>query len=122
MTQAIFRSGNPIMVAHTPGSAVAAGDVVVINRYPFIAHKDIAANERGELSCGGGVYDFIKDGTSGPAIAVGEGVAWIDGSDLATDVLTANTHLGVCVEAAGASQAYVRAWHMPNIASTNVTT
>lgn len=122
MAEAIFRSGNPIMVAHTPGSAVTAGDVVVINGYPFIAHKDIAANARGELAAGGGVYDFLKDGSSGPDMAVGEGAAWIEADNLATDVLTGNVHLGVVVEAAGASAAAVRVYHNPNIASTNEST
>lgn len=122
MAEATFISGEPIMVDHTPSGAVAAGEVVVLNGYPFIAHRDIAANELGSLSAGGGVYDFLKDGTSGPAIAVGEGVAWIAGSNLASDVLTSNVHLGVCVQAASDSESLVRVYHRPNMASTNTTT
>lgn len=120
MAEAIFRSGNPIMVEYTPsGSDVDAGQVVVINGYPFIAHRDIADGELGALAAGGGVYDFLKDGTSGPAMAVGEGAAWIEADNLASDVLTGNVHLGVVVAAAGASVAAVRVYHNPNIASTN---
>lgn len=119
MAEATFVSGNPVMVDYTPGGNVSAGEVVVINGYPFIAHRDIAANTLGSLAAGGGVYDFIKDDTSGPAIAVGEGVAWIEGSNLATDVLTANVHLGVCVAASGANASPVRVYHNPNIGATN---
>jgi predicted RecA/RadA family phage recombinase len=58
MTEAIFlQDGDSI--DYTPGSAVAAGDVVVINGAVGIAKRAIAANDLGALaSCG--VFTMLK--------------------------------------------------------------
>ena len=51
MAEATFVHGNPVMVDYTPsGTTVSAGQVVVVNGYPLIAHKDIADGELGALS------------------------------------------------------------------------
>lgn len=114
MAKAVFVSGTYDTIYHTPSTAIAAGDVVVIGRRPYVAHHDIAANVMGSLASGGGVYDLEKDGTSGPAFTDGEEVYWIDADDLATDVAEDNSHFGAAVGAAGASVAVVRAIHQPN--------
>lgn len=72
--QAKLYHGTPLMVDHTPGSAVSAGDVVVQGDIPMVAHADIAANRKGALAAGGGVYQVVADG----AIAVGKYVVWDD--------------------------------------------
>jgi predicted RecA/RadA family phage recombinase len=72
VTYAKFRSGRPIQMPYTPGSAVSAGDVIVSGGAAFVAHVDIAANYQGEVACGGGVYQLTADG----AITPGQDVFW----------------------------------------------
>lgn len=118
--EARFVKGDTVKyIRHTPSGDIAAGEVVVIDGVPYVAHLAIPANVLGNLAAEGGEYELLKDGTSGPAIAQGEGVAWIEADNLATDVLTGNVHFGTCTEAAGASAATVRVLHRPNLASTN---
>lgn len=119
MAKAIFRGGNPVMMDYTPASAVAAGDVVIVGTRPCVAHKDIAANVLGALAIHGGIYDLVKDDTSGPDIAQGEEVAWITSTNLASDVITGNKHFGWALAAAGASASTVRTFHVPHGADTN---
>lgn len=76
MTEAIFKQdGNS--VDYTPGSAVTAGDVVVIGDRIGIAKKDIAASELGALAtCG--VFAMLK--VTG-AITDGQDLYWdVDGT------------------------------------------
>ena len=63
MPAVIMFHGNPLMVDYTPGSDVAAGDVVELGDVPFIAHNKISANELGALAAGGGVYKATSDGS-----------------------------------------------------------
>lgn len=72
MAQAKFVRGNPEFARYKPGSAVAAGDVVIVGDVVGIAHSAIAANQWGNLAVGGGIYEV----TSGAAIAVGAKVGW----------------------------------------------
>lgn len=60
VTYALFRSGSPVMADYTPGSAVTAGDVVIVSDLALIAHLDIAANALGSLATGGGIYSMPK--------------------------------------------------------------
>ena len=114
--KARFVHGNPIFIDHTPGGDISAGDVVVIGDRPYIAHKDMASGQlmKGALAAFGGVYDFEKDGTTGPTIDAGEEIFWIEGDKLATDVEAGNIHIGPAIEAAGTNVAVVRALHIPN--------
>ena len=123
MTQAILVSGNQqgLFQYAITTPALSAGDIVVLGGRPFVAVHDIPANTTGTLSGWGGIYKLPKDDTSGPAITIGEEVAWIDGSDLATDVITGNTHFGYAVGAAGASTTPVLVQHMPKGLATNPT-
>jgi len=65
-----FKHGNPLMVDHIPGSAVSAGQVVVVGEIPFVAHVDIAASRIGSLAMGGGVYECKADADLGPGVKV----------------------------------------------------
>lgn len=75
--QARFRHGSPLMVDYTPSEAVSAGQVVVIGHKPYIAHVDIAADEKGAVAAHGGVYEMLVDGNFGP----GENVFWDDATN-----------------------------------------
>jgi len=97
---ATFVHGDPLMVDHTPGSAVSAGDVVVLADTVRIAHRDIAANELGALAAEGGVYEVPKAAGGSTAIADGKKVYWDAGNSVIT--ATASTHK-VIGETVGAS-------------------
>lgn len=58
---ATFRHGDPVFVDYTPATAVNAGDVIVTNDTPRVAHLDIPANVLGALAAGGGVYEIVCD-------------------------------------------------------------
>ena len=94
MATATFRHGKPTMVDHTPGSKVNAGDVVVINDTPFIAHTDIAANVLGALAMRGGVYELPKASGSGTAINGGVQVYWDANNSQATTSSSGNKLIG----------------------------
>lgn len=96
-------------IDHTPGSAVAAGDVVVQGDLIGIAKRPIAANELGALSIEG-IFDFPKATGVGTAIAVGAIVYWdVADSEAKEDSETgANKQLGKVVAAAGDNDATVR--------------
>lgn len=96
-------------IDYTPGSAVAAGDVVVQGDLIGVAKRPIAANELGALSVEG-VYDFPKATGGGSAITAGATVYWDVADALAKtdDETGANKLLGKTVIAAGDSDASVR--------------
>ena len=97
--QATFRHGNPLMCDYTPGSAVAEGDVVVVGSLAGIAHRPIAANAKGSLACGGGVYQVTAAG----ALSAGAVVYWDDTANKVTG--TASTHKVFGYVAPGSSAA-----------------
>lgn len=72
MPMAKFVHGDPLHVDYTPGTAVAAGDVVLVGDLPLVANRNIAANEFGALAAGGGVYDMVANA----AVGEGEKVYW----------------------------------------------
>ena len=90
MGQADLRHGNPLMCDYTPGSAVTAGDVVVVDEVPCVAHSDIAASDLGALAVGGGVYQVTGDG----ALSAGAKVYWDDSEDKVTETARGNPHIG----------------------------
>lgn len=105
-----YRYGSVLMVPHTPSSAVAAGDVVVVDSEIRIAHSPIAANEAGELAAPAGtaVYEIQK--LSSDVVTDGLQLYWDAGNTRVT--ITASTHkkAGRAVGAAGAgvTTCYVR--------------
>jgi predicted RecA/RadA family phage recombinase len=116
MAQATFWHGNPIMVDYTPGSAVTAGDVVIIGDSAFIAHDDIAANTLGAVASFGGIYAVI----AGEAIATGKKVYWADSSNKVVETATGNKLFGMVVPAssAAADGDTVYVLHMPDLSGS----
>ena len=96
-------------IDYTPGSAVAAGDVVVLGDLIGISKRPIAANELGALSVDG-VFDLPKATGVGTAIAAGAIVYWdVGDSEAKEDSETgANKQLGKTAAAAGDNDATVR--------------
>lgn len=104
-----FAHGSTTMVDHTPGSAVSAGDVVVVGDHIRIAHLDIAANRQGALASAGGVYGVAGDA----AIASGKKVYWNAAASKVTE--TASTHkvFGRTVEACSGDTVVFNVQHDP---------
>jgi len=94
-------------VDYTPGSAVAAGDVVVQVSLVGIATKEIAANKKGALAVEG-VFDFPKAVLSTSAIPAGTICYWDAGNEVATPTSDSNKLLGKAVVAAAAAALTVR--------------
>jgi len=88
--QAQMRHGTPLMIDYTPSAAVSAGDVVVVGELPLVAHDDIAANAKGALAAGGGVYKVTADG----ALAAGVIVYWDDTNNKVTATTSGNKFFG----------------------------
>ncbi len=108
MATAIFvNDGNAI--DYTPGSDVAAGDVVVQEELVGVSKQPIAANALGALAVAG-VFDFPKTAGVGEAIAAGAKVYWdvADGVAKTDDETGANKLIGKTVAAAGDDDATVR--------------
>ena len=95
MPEATFLKGNPEFVDYTPGGAIAAGEVVVVGATPLVAHRAIAASEKGALASFGGVYFGVADG----AIGAGVAVYWNNTTNKFTVSTNtgANTHFGFAV-------------------------
>lgn len=110
--QARFIKGNYQTIDYTPVADVSAGDVIIDGDLTLIAHNDIAAGELGALAIDGGVYEAVKDGTSGPVFALGDWLYWDDSNNEAVASATSNAILGPAVEAAGTSDAAVRFLHV----------
>jgi len=106
-TATFIHDGNSI--DYTPGSAVAAGDVVVQGELVGVAKTPIAASARGALAIAG-VFDFPKATGASTAIAAGAKVYWDVGDTEAKedDESAANKLIGKVVAAAGDNDATVR--------------
>ena len=108
MATATFRHAGAA-IDYTPGTAVAAGDVVVQGELVGVANLDIVANALGALAVQG-VFDFPKATGGSTAIAAGAVVYWDVGDSEAKedDETGANKLIGKTVEAAGDNDATVR--------------
>lgn len=112
--------GQPHLTEFTAGADLAAGEVIAFGGAAAVVWPEPIANgASGSLAIHGGEWELVKDGSSGPAIDVGESVAWIAGSNLATDVTTGNLPFGPCTKAGGASAAVVTALLDPGRVSAN---
>jgi hypothetical protein len=101
--------GSTSMRDYTPGSAVAAGEVITIAPLQYIAHRDIAANELGALACPAGSAAYKVDLHATYDVADGAQVLY----DLTTGTAKAGgVHLGYAEGAAagtsGATYVMVR--------------
>lgn len=108
MPQATFVSKGTC-IDYTPGSAVAAGDVVVIVDLVAVAPVAIEANKLGSLQVEG-VWDFTKAAGSSTAIPAGTLVYWDDAENVAkADAESgANKLIGVVAKAAVDADVLVR--------------
>ncbi|MCE5280331.1 MAG: DUF2190 family protein [Planctomycetaceae bacterium] len=113
MARATFvQDGNS--VDYTPGSAVAAGDVIVQGTLVGIARTPIAASILGSLAVRG-IFDVVKAAVeiaAGAAVywdADGDPVGGTAGTGAATTTRTGNTFMGFAVAAAADTAATVRA-------------
>ncbi len=112
MAQADFYQGKPLMIDHTPGSAVTAGNPIVVNGNVRIPHSDIPANELGSVAVGGGVYRVNK--ASALAIDDGDIVYWVTASSHVNKTASGNTKFGRAVAAAAANDTTVLVHHQAN--------
>lgn len=94
------------IIDYTPGSAVSAGDVVVLGEIVAVATADIAANVLGTLDVEG-VFTFPKGVLSTDAITAGAKLYWDASGEVVTT--TASTHkvAGYAIAAAAAATATV---------------
>lgn len=94
-------------IDHTPGSNVAAGDVVVQGELVGVAKVSISANKLGALAVTG-VYDFPKASGASTAITAGANCYWNAGAQQATTTASGNKLIGKCVKAAADADTAVR--------------
>jgi len=96
-------------IDYTPGSDVAAGDVVVQGELIGVARTPIAASALGSLAVSG-VFDFPKATGGGTAITAGANVYWDAGDSEAKEDSEsgANKLIGKTIAAAGDDDATVR--------------
>lgn len=113
VTYAKYLHGEAVMVDHTPGSDVTAGDVVVTSATPRIAHKDIPSGVKGALAQMGGVYTFPK--TAGGSTAIGDNVLvyWDATNHVITTTSSGNKRLGYTVGASVDGDTTQRVFHHP---------
>ena len=106
-TATFTHDGNSI--DYTPGSDVAAGDVVVQGELVGVAKTPIAANALGALAVTG-VFDFPKATGGGTAITAGANVYWDVGDTEAKEDSEsgANKLIGKTIVAAGDDDTTVR--------------
>ncbi len=96
-------------IDYTPGSAVAAGDVVVLEDLIGVAKTPIAAAALGALAVTG-VFDFPKATGTGTGIDAGAKLYWNATAEQVekTDGTGTHKYLGKAVAAAGTTDATVR--------------
>ena len=106
MPQGVFVSSGEC-IDYTPGSAVAAGDVVVQGDLVGIATRPIAAGTTGALAVSG-IFDIVK--ASATVFTVGQKVYWDAANKVAvtTDGTGTNKLIGKAVAAAGSGLTTVR--------------
>jgi len=110
MAMATFRYGEPNMVAYTPGADVAAGDVIVTNATPRVAHVAIPNGTPGALAAEGGVYSMAGDA----AIAADKKVYWNNATSQVTETAGSLKVFGVTVSACSGAAALCDVRHDPS--------
>lgn len=103
-----------LMIDHTPGSEVAAGEVIVQNNVVGVAKRLIEANALGALAISG-VFDVVK--AQEAFATVGANIFWDEtgdpyngtiGDGAATATAVGNTWMGYVLETADATDETVR--------------
>lgn len=111
MPDTLYRQGEPLMVDHTPGTAVALGDVRLLTDIVLISHRPISANVKGAMAAGGGVYTVTGDA----AIAAGKKVWWNNTTKKITETATGNKVFGYTLTACAADNGTCEAVHRPEM-------
>jgi predicted RecA/RadA family phage recombinase len=99
-----FLHGDPLMIDHTPSSAVSAGDVVIVAGKACIAHTDIPADTLGAVAWPNGRAVYVVGETLTIQTDEGEtfapGITFYVESDTTTfsEVSTDNYEVGVMVD------------------------
>ena len=111
MTEAIMIQTG-LCLDYTPAAGVAAGQIVQLGDITGIAKSPIAASALGALAVNG-VYDIIKDGTTGPVFALLDPVFFNVVTRLAVRIpavagVSGVIYLGQCSKAAGTNEATVQ--------------
>jgi predicted RecA/RadA family phage recombinase len=101
--EAVFKQEG-LTADYTPASAVAAGEVVVLNSLVAVAKQPIAAGAKGAVALTG-TYSFTKK--SGDTFAIGAPLYWDDANNYMTSTSTTNTFAGFATVAAGADDTEV---------------
>jgi predicted RecA/RadA family phage recombinase len=113
MSDVYFKHGDPLMVDYTPGSAVTAGDVLVLEDVLRVAHLDIEASRKGALAAGGGVYEGPKASGDG-GWSDGDTIYWNATTKKFTKTADANKVFGPAVGDAADTDTTARVQHRPN--------
>ena len=103
-TSKFISDGNKL--DYTPGSAVSAGDVVVIGEIVASAPSAIAASTLGHVQIEG-IIRLPKDTGSGTALTQGTKVYWDAGNQVVTTTAGANKVAGYVAKAAAAGDSTV---------------
>lgn len=106
--------GSGDTIPYTPGTAVAAGDVVIQNELVGVAREAIAASAQGSLTVRGRMR-FMK--TANEVIAAGSKVFWNDSTNKATGTDT-GVLLGYCFSASAAADTEVDVLLQPDVVIT----
>ena len=103
-------------IDHTPGSDLAAGDVVVQNDLVGVTKRSITSGEQGALHVAG-VFDFPKATGGGTDFLAGEAGYWDVGNQRATtdDGGGGRPFLGKAIQPAADDDAVVRLRLSPDI-------
>lgn len=100
-------------VDYTPGSDVAAGDVIDLGTFVGIAKEPITANTTGAVAIVG-TFSVLK--YSGEAISLGDRVYWDAGTSTATKTIGySEAIMGVCTKAAASGDATVQVYLTPGV-------
>ena len=98
MANQYIQAGN--FIDYTPGSAVAAGDPVILTDRVLVAPRAIAANTTGSLATSG-VFKLQK--TTSQAWTLGQKLYWDGATSKATSVAGSLKVLGYAAAAAGSA-------------------
>ena len=114
--EVVMRQGSSIMIDHTPAGTVLGGQPEVIGDLVLIPHRDLAANVKGALAAGGGIYEVTGDA----AIAAGKRVYWNASAGKVTQTEGSNKVIGYTIDAAiGANNEIGRIVHVPEPGATD---
>lgn len=114
MPEATLIHGSQVMIDYTPGSDVAAGEVLTFGEHVVIPTRAIASGVQGAVAAPSGtaVYDFTKVAADSLSFAVGALVYW-NATDNKVSATVTDKGAGICVKAAGTSDTTVRVLHTP---------